>query len=167
MYPFIKTYLLGNTSVVLWALFLGGVILIALEWWHKEEVVEGEVNDVTYSQSLFIGLFQALSIIPGVSRAGATIVGGLLLGLRRTVIVEFSFLLAIPTMLAATGYDIAKNIEIFTWDNAALLGAGFLTSFVVALVAAMWLMRYVQTHSFTLFGIYRILLVLVFVLFVV
>ncbi|OGG45266.1 undecaprenyl-diphosphatase UppP [Candidatus Kaiserbacteria bacterium RIFCSPHIGHO2_01_FULL_50_13] len=178
LYPYVKEYLMGNMAVVLWALALGGIALIIFERWHRElpcstyEVEHGgkpvgcDVRDITYQQSVFIGLFQTLAMVPGVSRSGATIIGGLLLGLRRTVIVEFSFLLAVPTMLAATGYDMYKNAGVFAADQFLLLVVGFITSFIVAMFAIKWLLRFVQTHSFTSFGVYRLLLVLVFILFV-
>ena len=166
LYPLVKEYLIGNVSVVLWALALGGAALILFERWHNESQEETgqSVRDITYQQSVFIGLFQAISIIPGVSRAGATIVGGLLLGLRRVAIVEFSFLLAVPTLLAATGYDMYKNASDFVTGQFLLLATGFITSFVVAVFAIRWLLRFVQTHSFTPFGVYRIILALVFAL---
>jgi len=115
LYHLVKTYLLGNEMVVLAALALGGLVLILFELWHREPAgAVGEVDSVTYLQAIGIGLFQALAIIPGVSRSGATIVGGLAMGLTRETIVEFSFLLAVPTMLAATGLDLIKNASSFS-----------------------------------------------------
>jgi undecaprenyl-diphosphatase len=109
-----------------------------------------------------IGLFQALSIVPGVSRSAASIVGGLMVGLRRATIVEFSFLLAVPTMLAATGLDLAKNASSFSRGDFAVLAVGFATAFIVALFAIKFLLRFVRTHTFVPFGVYRILAALVF-----
>lgn len=166
LYKIIKTYLLGNEMVVLWALGLGGAALIAFEYWHKEK--EGAVQEVariTYTQSALIGLFQAIAIVPGVSRSAASIVGGLTAGLTRTTIVEFSFLLAVPTMLAASGLDILKSHSAFSWHDTGLLAIGFITSFVVALAAIRWLLGFVRTHSFVPFGVYRIALAVLFLLF--
>jgi undecaprenyl-diphosphatase len=95
------------------------------------------------------------------SRAGATILGGLFVGLTRPVIVEFSFLLAVPTMLAATGYDLLKNASAFSSEDALHLAVGFVTSFIVALISIKWLIGYVQTRTFIPFGIYRILVAVV------
>jgi undecaprenyl-diphosphatase len=163
LYHVVKTYLFGSDAVVLWALGLGGVALIVFELLHKES--DDAVVDVTaipYSKAVLIGLFQSLSIVPGVSRAGATIVGGLILGLSRTTIVEFSFLLAVPTMLAATGYDLLKNASSFEAQQLGVLAAGFIASFFVALLSIKFLLAFVRTHTFIPFGIYRIALALAF-----
>ena len=153
--------------MVLWSLLLGGIALIVFELFHREP--EGSLESVAtipYLQSALIGVFQSIAIIPGVSRSAATIVGGLLLGIRRVTIVEFSFLLAVPTMLAATGYDILKNASLFSTDQSLTLGIGFVTSFAVALLAIKFLLAYVRTHSFIPFGVYRIAIALLFFLFV-
>ena len=114
LYRVIKTYLFDSDTVVLWALGLGGVVLIVFELLHRErDDAVDDVASISYSKAFLIGVFQSLSVVPGVSRAGATIVGGLILGLTRTTIVQFSFLLAVPTMLAATGYDLLKNASSF------------------------------------------------------
>jgi len=165
LYKLIKQFLLGSSTIVLWSLFLGGVFLIAFEMWHREkEDAVAEVSDISFRQALIIGCFQSIAMIPGVSRSASTIVGGLLLGLKRKVIVEFSFLLAVPTMLAATAYDLLKSGSQFSMDQAQFLAVGFVTSFVVALLSIKFLLRYIQTHTFIAFGVYRILLVLVWVL---
>ncbi|MDO8785114.1 MAG: undecaprenyl-diphosphate phosphatase [Syntrophales bacterium] len=161
LYKVIKGYLLGSNSVVVWSLLIGGVFLVAFELWHRgKEGSASEVADISYKQSFLIGLFQAIAVIPGVSRAGATIVGGLLLGLRREVIVEFSFLLAVPTMLAAMGYDLLKNASQFSLDQLNFLAAGFVFSFVVALLSIKFLLHFIRTHTFIPFGIYRIVFAL-------
>jgi len=165
LYKLIKQFLLGSSSVVLWSLFVGGILLIVFELWHREkEDAVADVSDISFRQALIIGCFQSIAMIPGVSRSAATIVGGLLLGLKRKVIVEFSFLLAVPTMLAATAYDLLKSGSQFSMDQAQFLAVGFITSFVVALVSIKFLLRYIQTHTFIAFGVYRIVLVLVWVL---
>jgi undecaprenyl-diphosphatase len=165
LYKLIKQFLLGSSTIVLWSLFLGGVFLIVFEMWHREkEDAVADVKDISFRQALIIGCYQSIAMIPGVSRSAATIVGGLLLGLKRKVIVEFSFLLAVPTMLAATAYDLLKSGSQFSLDQAQFLAVGFITSFVVALVSIKFLLRYIQTHTFIAFGIYRIVLVFVWVL---
>jgi undecaprenyl-diphosphatase len=164
LYHFIKTYLLGNEAVVLWSLLIGGAILIGFELWHKErEDASDDVRSITYTQAFLIGLFQSIAVIPGVSRSAATILGGLGLGIKRVAIVEFSFLLAVPTMAAATGLDVVKNISLFkSAGNFTELAIGFIVSFVVALVAIKWLLGYVRKHSFISFGVYRIAVALLF-----
>lgn len=168
-YKTIKGVLLANSGVVAWALFLGGVFLIAFERRYQEKNgVKGDLTAVSYRDAVYIGLFQSLAMIPGVSRAAATIVGGLLLGLKRRVIVEFSFLLAVPTMLAACGWDLLQSGQSFVWDGARLsfLAAGFGTSFLVALAGIKFFLRFIQRNNFVAFGIYRILVAVVFWLWV-
>ncbi|MBU4369064.1 undecaprenyl-diphosphate phosphatase [Patescibacteria group bacterium] len=164
-YKVIKYYLLGNTAVVLWSLFLGGLILIIFEKWHKEkENSLEEISKLPYKQCLIIGLFQSVAMIPGVSRSAATIVGGLILGLRRKTIVEFSFLLAAPTMLAATGLDLIKNAGAFSVEQFDLLSVGFVVSFVTAIIGIKFLLAYIQKNNFIAFGVYRIAIVVLFLL---
>ena len=149
-------HLLSNPAVILWSLFLGGLVLILFDLWHRERVdaIEGTDN-IPYSKSFWIGVAQSLSMIPGVSRAGATIVGGLALGLKRKTIVEFSFLLAVPTILAATALDLLKNGASFQGSEWQLLLIGAAVSCAVAFAVIRFFIRYVQTHSFLVFGIYR------------
>lgn len=162
-YKIIKEFLLSNNSVVLWSLFLGGIFLVIFELLHREKEDAGsEISSISYGQSFMIGIFQSIAMIPGVSRAAATIVGGLILGLRRKTIVEFSFLLAVPTMLAATGLDLIKNVHNFSSDQVIFLSIGFVTSFVVALLAIKFLLYFIKNHNFIIFGIYRIFIALLF-----
>ncbi len=164
LYSFIKTYLLGNELVVVAALALGGVALIMFELLYKAgDETKNSITDLTYTQAVFIGLFQSLAVIPGVSRSAATIVGGLLTsGLSRVAIVEFSFLLAVPVMLSATGLDLLKTSAAFTSQEWLALAVGFVVSFFVALASIVWLLKYVRTHTFISFGIYRILIAALF-----
>lgn len=166
LYKVAKTYLLGNEAVVLWALALGGAALIAFELWHKEAPdAHAEIRTMPYKKAALIGLFQAIAIIPGVSRSAATIVGGLFLGMSRVAIVEFSFLLAVPTMAAATGLDVVKNAStLASGGNFLALTIGFIVSFAVAMLAIKWLLGFVRGHSFIPFGIYRIAVALLFFL---
>lgn len=166
-YKVVKNYLMASQAVVLWALLIGGILLIIFEIFHREkEDATGELENISYRKALIIGFFQSIAIIPGVSRAAATIIGGLLLNLKRRTIVEFSFLLAVPTMLAASTLDLAKNYQAFSFDQLGLLAVGFLVSFVVAGLSIKWLLGFIKNHSFIGFGIYRILVALLFWFFI-
>jgi undecaprenyl-diphosphatase len=120
------------------------------------------IEDLDFKKSLQIGLVQAISMIPGVSRAMATIFGGMGAGLSRAEATQFSFLLAIPTMAAATGFDLVKSGWAFTPSEWWLLTIGFIGAFVSAFTVVKWLVGYVQKHDFTAFGVYRIVLALIF-----
>ena len=168
LYGFIKNILLGSATVVLWSLFLGGIALIAFEFWYSKTALKINSSNsllLSYRHCFFIGLFQAISIIPGVSRAGATILGGLWLGVPRKTIVEFSFLLALPTMAGATGLDLVKNWSSFSDGQFGILAVGFVVSFITAVLAIKFLLSFIQKHSFISFGVYRIILAIVFLLF--
>ncbi len=163
VYKLIKKYLLSSSTVVLWALLFGGIFLIVFELLHKEDddAVE-DLSKIPYGTSILIGLFQSVAMIPGVSRSASTIVGGLVLGLKRKTIVEFSFLLAVPTMLAATGLDLVKNAGQFDVGQIHFLAIGFVVSFFAALGGVKYLLSFIKNHTFIPFGIYRIILVVVF-----
>ena len=168
LYKVVKTYLLGNEVVVLWALGVGGALLILFEYMHSEkESATNAIADISYKQAVWVGLFQAVAIIPGVSRSAATILGGLLVGLKRRTIVEFSFLLAVPTMLAASGLSLVKTSATFTMAEVGALATGFVVAFVVALISIRFLLQYVRTHTFVPFGIYRIALAVLFFFFII
>lgn len=187
LYKLVKKFLLGNGQVVLWSLFLGGVFLILFELYHVRPDLRSKSGDcpdflnlkntssqgrkdrpttgiakLSYKTAVLIGVFQTVSMIPGVSRSAATIVGGLILGMERKTIVEFSFLLAVPTMLAATGLDLVKNADSFSRDQFGLLLIGFFTSFIVAIAVIKWFLHFIKQHNFIPFGIYRIVLVIIF-----
>jgi len=165
LYGFIKNVLLGSELTVLWALLLGGVALVVFELWYSKTALKLNVQNsllLSYRHCFFIGLFQALAVVPGVSRAGATILGGLWLGVPRKTIVEFSFLLALPTMAGATGLDLLKNASSFSYDQFGVLLVGFAVSFVTAVLAIKFLLSFVQKHTFMSFGVYRIILAVVF-----
>jgi undecaprenyl-diphosphatase len=167
LYPLIKNVLLSSSSITLNALFWGGIALIGIEIFLKRKKVESDtISEVSYKQALIIGTFQSLSIIPGVSRAAATIMGGLLSGLNRPTAAEFSFLLAIPTMFAASGLDIWKSRADITQGWFLTLFAGTVLSYLFAVIAVKFLINYVKKHDFTIFGVYRILLAAAFWLFV-
>lgn len=160
-YATIRSLLDSELAVVI-ALFVGGIVLILFERFRTEPTNPITVDTLTYRQAFLVGLTQALSVIPGVSRAGATIVGALAIGFSRSAAVEFSFLLGVPTMVAATTLDIAKNHASFSLDDVQALIIGFVVSFIVALVAIKFLLRFVETHSFIAFGVYRIIVAIFF-----
>ena len=160
LYKLIKGYLLGSETVVLCSLLIGGIFIIAFEYWYREkEDATSEIREISYKNAVIIGLFQSIAMIPGVSRSASTILGGLWFGLKRKTIVEFTFLLAVPTMLAATGYDLIKSGSQFSFDQIQYLLVGFVTAFVVALLTIKFLLQFIKTHTFIPFGIYRIVLV--------
>ncbi|CAM2771972.1 undecaprenyl-diphosphate phosphatase [Helicobacter burdigaliensis] len=140
-------------------LVLGGIVFIWVEKFYKEKEHHiKDIEQISYKQALLIGFFQALAMIPGTSRSGATIIGGLLLGCSRKVAVEFSFLLAIPTMIAASGYTAYKNYAIFNMDNLLILAVGFVVAFFSALLAIKFFLGFISRFNFVPFGIYRIIL---------
>jgi len=163
VYKALKTYLLGNVTVVLIALVVGGIALILFERFpqrDREEIVFAEIG---YGKAFLIGLFQAIAIIPGVSRSAATIVGGSLIGITKRTIVEFSFMLAVPTMLAASGLELVKGSSAISGHYPAL-AVGFVVSFITAIIAIKSFLGYIKKHNFAAFGWYRIVLALVYFL---
>ncbi|MBI4549333.1 MAG: undecaprenyl-diphosphate phosphatase [Candidatus Omnitrophica bacterium] len=163
LYKFIKRYLMASEATVLWALVIGGIILIVFERYHRENPAgEENLSALSFRDCFLIGLFQSLAVIPGVSRSAATIIGGLALGLRRKTVVEFSFLLAVPTLAAATGLDLLKSGASFTAGEFGLLAVGFLVSLAVALLSIRFLLHFIKNHNFTVFGWYRIVLGVLF-----
>ncbi|MDP2923201.1 MAG: undecaprenyl-diphosphate phosphatase [Candidatus Omnitrophota bacterium] len=162
-YKIVKAFLLATHQIVLWALFLGGIFLIIFELCYREKKeAVAEVSAITYPQAFLIGLFQSLAMIPGVSRAAATIYGGLILGLKRKTIVEFSFLLAVPTMLAATCWDLYRSAGSFSLGQFSFLAVGFLVSFLVAILSIKFLLNFIKRNNFIVFGIYRVIIAVVF-----
>ncbi len=157
LYKFIKGYLF-NPYVVSIMLILGGFVFILLEEFYLKNKRPSVLDEdkLPLGKAFAIGLFQSLAMVPGTSRSGATIVGGLLLGMSRKAATEFSFLLAVPTMLAATGYDLFKHHSDFSVQQWHLLAVGFITAFTTALVAVKWFLRFVERHNFVPFGIYRV-----------
>ena len=155
-YGFIKEYLF-NPLIVAVSLIVGGIILILINRRMVSQVSEyKEVEDVPLKNAFFIGLIQCLSMIPGVSRAAATIVGGTFNGFNKKQAMEFSFLLAVPTMAAATGYDLLKTPVVFTHNEIFLLIVGLVTAFIVAWIAVKAFLAFVEKHGFAFFGWYRI-----------
>jgi undecaprenyl-diphosphatase len=164
IYPHVKS-LLGSPLIVAGTLFIGGIVILFVEnsyyLWKEEGKVELR-HDVSMKEAFLLGLYQIAALIPGVSRSGAMIVGGLLMKLDRKVLTEFTFLLAVPTMAAATLYSVYKNIGVVTQvGNLSTLAVGMLTSFVVATVVIKVFLDYIRKHSFIAFGFYRIIIGLI------
>ena len=163
LYKLIKSAFIGNTSLTLWVLGVGGLLLIIFERTRRGKTLyTSSLEMMDYKTCFLIGVAQSVAVVPGVSRAAATIVGGMLLGVERKTIVEFSFLLAVPTMIAATAFDIIKNPSVLAGGQIDLLVVGFGVSFVVALVSIKWLLAYIKGHTFTAFGIYRMAVAIIF-----
>jgi undecaprenyl-diphosphatase len=146
---------LFNTTIVAAALVAGGVIILLIERWPPRARVT-DVNEISARTALGIGLAQVLSLIPGTSRSGATIMGGYALGLSRTAATEFSFFLAVPVMLAATTYDLAKSWSVLASSDIAMFAIGFIVSFLSAIVVVRAFLSFVSHHSFRVFAWYRI-----------
>jgi undecaprenyl-diphosphatase len=163
VYKAIKGFLMGSLAVILISLVVGGIALIVFERFQEREDRDVDFREITYRKAFLIGLFQAIAVIPGVSRSAATIVGGSLLGVSKRTIVEFSFMLAVPTMLAATGLELLKSQAALS-GNFGVLGIGFVVSFITAIVAIKSFLAYLKRRDFSLFGWYRIALALVFYL---
>ena len=151
----IKQYLFSPITVAI-ALIVGGFVILLIENRAKQPITF-DVEALTPAQALKIGLAQALSLIPGVSRAGATILGGMVFGLSRQTATEFSFFLAIPIMFAATAYDLLKSWQLLVLDDLAMFVVGFITAFISALLVIKMLLRFVATHNFKVFAWYRII----------
>ncbi len=151
----IKNYLF-NPITVSFALILGGYIILYIE--NKNiKVKTEEALDINKKSALIVGLSQILALIPGVSRSGATIMGGVCSGLSRKAAAEFSFFLAIPIMFAATFYDLYKSSSIINTDTVIIIAIGFIAAFISAVVVIKWFIRYISANNFKLFGWYRIL----------
>jgi undecaprenyl-diphosphatase len=163
LYKLIKKFLIANETVIIWSLLIGGIIIILFELFHKEkDTALGDISTIPYGTCAAIGLFQSLAMIPGVSRSAATIIGGLTLGIKRQAIVEFSFLLAVPTMLAASVLDLLKSGGSFSSSDIGVLAIGFIVSFIVALASIEFLLNFIKKHTFISFGVYRIFISLAF-----
>ncbi len=151
----IKAHLF-NPIVVASAFIVGGFLILWAER-RQHEVHAESIDDMTWRDALKIGFAQALAMIPGTSRSGATIIGGLFFGLSRRAATEFSFFLAIPTMFAATLYDVYKHRELFSMDDMVLFVVGGTISFISAFIAVRGLIRFISRHDFTVFAWYRII----------
>jgi undecaprenyl-diphosphatase len=148
--------LLFNPKSVAIALIVGGLIILWVEKKLPKTAKINNVDDMTWQHAIKVGFAQAIALIPGASRAGSTIIGGMLFGLSRTAATEFSFFLAVPVMFAASFYDLYKSRDFLSADDITIFLAGFVTAFIAALVVIKVLIRYVASHDFTAFAWYRI-----------
>jgi len=180
IYGIAKNYLMDSLILIAITLFLGGIILIIFEKQYKKknnqidkiitEDNDKELETMSYKKAIIIGIVQSLAIVPGVSRSAATIIGGLSLGLKRKTIVEFSFLLAIPTMFGATFLDVYKSREsllLLSSNDIVVWIIGFVVSFFTALVGIKFLLKYIKKNDFISFAWYRIGLSLILALFLI
>ncbi|MEZ0333480.1 MAG: undecaprenyl-diphosphate phosphatase [Gemmatimonadales bacterium] len=146
---------LFRMEVVAGALVVGGILILLIERW-RPRVHHQDVMDIPVRTALGVGLAQVLSLVPGTSRSGATIMGGYLLGMSRTAATEFSFFLAIPVMFAATTYDLLKSLDTLSAADVPFFAVGFVVSFLSALAIVKVFLSYVSNHSFAAFAWYRI-----------
>ena len=151
---YIKSYLFHAVPVAL-AFIIGGFVILWVERKPRAARVE-TAEAMTWVDALKVGIAQCFALIPGTSRSGATIIGGMLFGLSRKAATEFSFFLAVPTLIAAGAYDLWKNRALFSADDIGMFAVGFIAAFISAFVVIRWLIRYVATHDFKPFAWYRI-----------
>lgn len=160
---------LYNSVVVAITLILYGILFIVIESKGLGKGTTKELNKITYKQAVGVGCFQLLSLIPGTSRSGSTIIGGLLIGLERSVAAEFTFFLAIPVMAGASLLKLVKYILevgfVFTSSEVLILLVGCLVAFIVSIIVIKFLMNYIRKHDFKVFGIYRIILGIIVLLY--
>ena len=181
LYKVVKNYLMENIPLIAGALLIGGLAIIVLEKYYSKKIMnnrnreadshneeteapiipEKDLSAISYKQAVTIGAYQSLAMIPGVSRSAATILGGLSLGISRKNIVEFSFLLAIPTMAAATGLDLYASRGLLgglSGQDLIVWIIGFITAFITAIIGIRFFIRFIQKNDFAPFGWYRIIL---------
>ena len=155
---FVKSHFFNVFTVAL-ALVIGGLIILWIEDYHERKNITPRVptiDDMTAKDAFAVGCMQCFALIPGTSRSGSTIIGGLVLGLSRKAATEFSFFLAIPTIFGATVWDLWQSRDALAFDSLPAIAVGFVVSFVSAIVVVRWLLRYVSTNDFRVFGWYRI-----------
>ena len=156
LHTIVRTVFLESIRLVGWSLFIGGIALLAFEWYQHRTAQQANAP-LSLGRAAAIGTAQSLALVPGVSRSAAAIVGGMLLGLSRRDAVQFSFILAVPTMLAATILDLVTAAPSLSHDDMLMLATGFVAALATALVVIRWLLRFVEGHGFTVFGWYRVL----------
>lgn len=156
---------LFNPTVVAIMLVIGGIMLIYIERRMRQPKFDS-INQLSYLNAIYIGLFQSLAMVPGTSRSAATIIGAMMLGSSRVLAAEFSFFLAVPTMFAASAYSLYKHGFLFSSSELLILITGFLTAFIVAYLVIKAFMKFISTHNFIFFGYYRIILGIIVILFV-
>ena len=162
---FLEAYL-GTPIVIAAMLILYGVLFIVIEAWNKRRKPKtNTLAEISYQTAFMIGVFQVLSLIPGTSRSGATIIGALIIGVFRVAAAEFSFFLAVPTMFGASAFKLIKFGFDFTGSELLTLGFGMVVAFVVSVIAIKFLMGYIKKHDFRVFGWYRIILGIIVLLY--
>lgn len=160
VFPHIKAWL-QNPLLVAFTMTLGGIFILIIENWYEKKENKGEIvqtENINYKQAFLLGIYQAIAVIPGVSRSGAMIIGGLTMKLSRKVLTEFSFLLAVPTMVIATLYTIYKKHSELTFTDITPILFGTFISFVIAIIVIKYFLNYIRSHSFKVFGHYRIII---------
>ncbi|MCR1899235.1 undecaprenyl-diphosphate phosphatase [Irregularibacter muris] len=164
---FLEAYL-GTPIVIAAMLILYGVLFIVIEAWNKRRKPKtNTLAEISYQTAFMIGMFQVLSLIPGTSRSGATIIGALIIGVSRVAAAEFSFFLAVPTMFGASAFKLLKFGFDFTSSELLTLGFGMVIAFMVSVFAIKFLMGYIKKHDFRVFGWYRIILGIIVLLYFV
>lgn len=151
----IKVYLFHAVPVAL-AFLIGGIVILFVENRRQSASRVDSMRDMTWLDALKVGFAQCFALIPGTSRSGATIIGGMLFGLSRKAATEFSFFLAVPTLIAAGGYDLFKHRALLSTNDVPIFGVGLMAAFISAFIVIRWLIRYVATHDFKPFAWYRI-----------
>lgn len=166
IFPYIKHFL-KSPLLVASTMTLGGVCILLVEKWYAKKIISHEIKkeeEITYKEAFLLGIYQAIAIIPGVSRSGAMIIGGLTMKLERKLLTEFTFLLAVPTMILATIYTLyKKHSELIVTDLTPII-FGTCVSFVIALLVITYFLKYIRSHSFVIFGWYRIILGIILIL---
>ncbi len=147
--------MLESPTTVAISLLLGGIILLFIDKLFTTHIIEQE-EKISYKRAFFIGVWQCLAMIPGVSRSASSIIGGMQQKLSRKLAAEFSFYLAVPTMCAATGYKLLQGYKTFTSEHIQVLLIGNIVAFIVAIIAIKFFIGFLQKHGFRLFGWYRI-----------
>lgn len=160
IYPHLKNWL-QNPLLVAFTMLIGGILILIVENIYEKKTEQGEIieiHSISYKQAFLLGIYQALAVVPGVSRSGAMIIGGLTMRLSRKLLTEFTFLLAVPTMVIATLYTIHKKYNELAIDSITPIAFGTIVSFVIAIIVIRYFLSYIRSHSFKIFGWYRILL---------
>jgi undecaprenyl-diphosphatase len=159
LYPIIKTHFFSLRIIAI-SLIIGGILFLIIE---KMNIVTKfhKIEEINIKNSLLLGLLQSLAVIPGTSRSGATIMGGLILGMKREVATEMSFFLAIPTIFAASIYDLYKNYDSLNIDHFFIISIGFVTAFFSSIIVIKWFINYISRNNFAIFAYYRIIVGLI------
>ncbi|MDA7705508.1 undecaprenyl-diphosphate phosphatase [Rickettsiales bacterium] len=159
LYPIIKTHFF-SLKIIAISLIIGGIIILIIEK-AKITIKFNKIEEINIKNSILLGLLQSLAIIPGTSRSGATIMGGLILGMRREVATEMSFFLAIPTIFAATIYDLYKNYDLLNIDHLFIISVGFISAFISSIIIIRWFINFISKNDFKIFAYYRIIIGLI------